>query len=59
MNELIKALEKEAADASQYMKDALAYNDNLDARFWQGYAAAMNNAAALIYGPTPLDGEDN
>ena len=59
MNELIKTLEKEAADAAQYMEDALAYDNNVEASFWRGYLNATNNAAALIYGPTPLDGEAN
>jgi hypothetical protein len=47
-------LEREHATAA-----AEFYGETEDIRaYWQGYADAITNAMAALYGPTPLLGED-
>ena len=59
MNNLEKTLEREQTTASSYLEAARAKSDQLEAAYWLGYLEATTNAAALIYGPTPLDSEGN
>lgn len=55
MSELYEALEREQINCEIYA-DAARANGNLEeAAYWLGYLEATTNAAALIYGPTPLD----
>ena len=47
-------LERELALASTQF-----YGETLDIRsYWQGYANAITNAMAALYGPTPLEEEE-
>lgn len=55
MKELIEALETEQRNAEEYSDRCKAKGYDLLANYWEGYKDAMTNAAALIYGPTPLD----
>lgn len=56
MSELYKALELEQKAASDYLDGARLKNDQLEAAYWLGYLEGSTNAAALVYGPTPLEG---
>lgn len=48
-------LEREHATAA-----AEFYGEAADiSAYWQGYADAMTNAMAALYGPTPLEEEEN
>lgn len=55
MDELIKALTDEETNAAAFLYQAEQERDAVAAAYWEGYQDAINNAAALIYGPTPLD----
>ena len=57
MDELIKALTDEQTHAAAAMKEAEERGEHYQGAYWEGYQDAINNAAALIYGPTPLEGE--
>ena len=56
MSELYKALELEQNAASEYLEAARNKGDQLEAAYWLGYLEGSTNAAALVYGPTPLEG---
>ena len=47
----IAALEKK-----QGYSDALL---SMERKYWEGYANAMTNAMAALYGPTPLEEEED
>lgn len=55
MSELYEALDQEQATASEYHRGNKIAGNTEAAAYWEGYADAMTNAAALVYGPTPLD----
>lgn len=57
MDELIKALTAEQTHAAAAMKEAEEKGEHYQGAYWEGYQDAINNAAALIYGPTPLEQE--
>lgn len=59
MQKLIKALETEERNAEAYAEEARKWGLEKEAAYWEGYQDAITNASALIYGPTPLDGEAN
>lgn len=59
MSELYEALEQEQEAASDYLDAARDKNDQLEAAYWLGYLEGSTNAAALVYGPTPLEVEAN
>lgn len=55
MSELYEALEQEQQVATNYLYSARVKGDELDAAYWLGYLEGSTNAAALVYGPTPLE----
>lgn len=55
MTELYEALEQEQVNADAYLDAARDKGDELEAAYWLGYLEGSTNAAALVYGPTPLD----
>ena len=58
MSELYEALEQEQSNAAAYLKAALEVSE-IEAAYWLGYLEGSTNAAALVYGPTPLEVEAN
>lgn len=58
MSELYEALELEQNAASEYLEAARNKGDQFEAAYWLGYLEGSTNAAALVYGPTPLEGEN-
>ena len=58
MSQLYKALELEQKAASEYLEAARNKGDQLEAAYWLGYLEGSTNATALVYGPTPLEGEE-
>lgn len=62
MTELYEALEREQQYAEKELdwlavkaQTSYSLENDKERSYWQGYYDAMTNAAALIYGPTPLD----
>lgn len=58
MKEIIETLEGERQFAeTQAQEERLS--DPYEFGYWVGYAEATANAQAIIYGPTPLEREEN
>lgn len=67
MTTYAERLEKELQDANEFFRQAEqreeeneysdeGWLDGMERKYWEGYADALNNALALYYGPTPLEG---